>query len=388
MLDVVDMFREQDTRDELGLAPVRDALSDLFFPGTVVPQTRARYFLFVPWIYQRLEGDGVRSEEIERLARQREGKLIEVLKRLPDKGVIGRQSGAEILRLPSSTYWPGLARWGIFRWACSREEYHAAFSALHERRRRRQVTDDKEVIDGRADETWDLLPDAPKRFPEGVDFRLTHEEASYLQSRIESSIPRSLLAWLVSHARADDRLRELAYVWDLGRLDSAHPDLQGQLEHARCFSEVMHGAALLYNLLLARESRRTDAIEQYLHLLQQWAGAIQRREATLGSWQLDSLWSLVAAAGQRMPEGARAFVEAWVEWVRSTGWNPRSADAAGPSNLVREREIQLKTTQSRFQNPHLLARWGGDSGTGAMTYRWGIARGILADILEGLDGER
>jgi hypothetical protein len=34
MLDVVDLFKEHDTRDELGLAAIRDSFADQFFPGT------------------------------------------------------------------------------------------------------------------------------------------------------------------------------------------------------------------------------------------------------------------------------------------------------------------------------------------------------------------
>ena len=52
MLDVVDLFKEQNTRDELGIGAIRDAVADLLFPGTGTVQTRARYFLFIPWIYQ------------------------------------------------------------------------------------------------------------------------------------------------------------------------------------------------------------------------------------------------------------------------------------------------------------------------------------------------
>ena len=48
MLDVVSLFGESDTRDELGIGVVRDAFANLFFPGTSTLQTRARYFLFVP----------------------------------------------------------------------------------------------------------------------------------------------------------------------------------------------------------------------------------------------------------------------------------------------------------------------------------------------------
>src|SRR5882672_7534989 len=115
MLDVVELFREQDTRDELGVAPIRDALSGLFFPGAIVPQTRARYYLFVPWMYLHLEEKSTPSSKIARTAREYEGHLIETLKRLPDMGVIGRQSGADIRRLPSQVYWPGLVEWRICR---------------------------------------------------------------------------------------------------------------------------------------------------------------------------------------------------------------------------------------------------------------------------------
>jgi hypothetical protein len=41
-LDVIDQFREQETRDELGIGVIRDAFSDLFFPGTGTVQTPRR----------------------------------------------------------------------------------------------------------------------------------------------------------------------------------------------------------------------------------------------------------------------------------------------------------------------------------------------------------
>lgn len=48
VLEAIDRFKETDTRDELGLAPIRDGFADHFFPGTGVLMTRSRYFLFVP----------------------------------------------------------------------------------------------------------------------------------------------------------------------------------------------------------------------------------------------------------------------------------------------------------------------------------------------------
>jgi len=53
MRDIVKLFTDRDSRDELGLGQVRDAISDGLFPGTSVLLTRARYLLLVPWCYGR-----------------------------------------------------------------------------------------------------------------------------------------------------------------------------------------------------------------------------------------------------------------------------------------------------------------------------------------------
>lgn len=46
--ELIQLFLQPESRDELGIGTVRDALSDLLFPGISVIQTRARYFLFTP----------------------------------------------------------------------------------------------------------------------------------------------------------------------------------------------------------------------------------------------------------------------------------------------------------------------------------------------------
>ena len=58
MRRVLDLFNEKGTLDEMGLGSLRDTVSDALFPGTSYIQTRLRYVLFVPWIYQRLETSG------------------------------------------------------------------------------------------------------------------------------------------------------------------------------------------------------------------------------------------------------------------------------------------------------------------------------------------
>ncbi|NMD42124.1 MAG: hypothetical protein GYA86_02290 [Firmicutes bacterium] len=93
MLDVVRLFQEQETLDELGVGTIRDAFSEHFFPGTSTIQTRARYMLFIPWIYRELEKRRLSGAEMERRARADEVRLIKALLKSGDtNGVIGKEA--------------------------------------------------------------------------------------------------------------------------------------------------------------------------------------------------------------------------------------------------------------------------------------------------------
>ena len=77
-LDVISLFKLQDTRDELGLASIRDAFAERFFPGTSTIQTRARYFLLVPWLCRELERRHVSSDRAPQRLRRFEEALIPI----------------------------------------------------------------------------------------------------------------------------------------------------------------------------------------------------------------------------------------------------------------------------------------------------------------------
>src|SRR6266404_709109 len=131
-LDVIDLFREKGTVDELGIGTVRDAIADLLFPGTSTIMTRARYYLFIPWIYRRHEGKKTPSNEIANSARKDEIAVIEALAKTADlRGVIGIEARANLKRLPSTIYWQGLGQLGIRRYPGARDGYHRALDAFY-----------------------------------------------------------------------------------------------------------------------------------------------------------------------------------------------------------------------------------------------------------------
>lgn len=107
--EFVAAFREQGAVDELGMGRIRDAFSDRLFPGTSVLWRRARYLLFVPWVYLLLEaGGGGRGDPEVRARRLWKALAAELNARAgPSQGVIGA-SGADVRQTPDVILWAAL----------------------------------------------------------------------------------------------------------------------------------------------------------------------------------------------------------------------------------------------------------------------------------------
>lgn len=50
VLDVINLLQEEGAVDELGIGIIRDWFANIFFLGTSTIQTRAKYFLIVPYV--------------------------------------------------------------------------------------------------------------------------------------------------------------------------------------------------------------------------------------------------------------------------------------------------------------------------------------------------
>lgn len=390
MLDVINASKEKETRDELGLGSVRDAFADQLFPGTSTIQTRARYFLFVPWIYLRLERDRVRSNEVARAARRDEVRLIEALLKGGETsqgaGVIGSQARAKLQRLPSSVYRLGLGAWGIRLFPGSVDQYHRSLDRYFEaqRQRRRMRGQDDDLLDEPASVNWHPhFPEPPADFLDTATFQLSPAEADYLSERIRINTRGSLLAFLLE---GDEAPAEVSFPWELPGLAQFPSLLYEQLAHARNFSETTHGAALLYNLILAELTGREDLIAHYRDWLGGWAAELHARRAELLAWDLTRFWQLASAAGARITPQTKRFVEAWISEVRQPGRAPDVAESRPLRQLVSQREMALKRKLSRIENPRARELWTGQSGAGRLTFRWGQSRRILTDIHHGLAG--
>ena len=148
----------------------------------------------------------------------------------------------------------------------------------------------------------------------------------------------------------------------------------------------MHGAALLYNVLLAERAEEFGLSEydgrrdDYTSRLDEWRLEIEASD--VGGWELDRLWTLVAEQGRPAAQRTRDFVAAWVALVRTRSGDGL-ADDRDARALVRNRELHQKGGQARLRNDRLMRQWGGTSGSDRLTFRWPVVASLLEDIADG-----
>ena len=388
MLEVVNLFREKGTVDELGIGTIRDAYSEHFFPGTSTIQTRTRYFLLVPWMYLRIEAERVPSAEANRRARRYQADLARALRvggGTESGGVIGIQAGENLQRPPSIVYWSGLRRWGIRLFDGSLERYHAGLDAMYRAERGGLRSDDgeRELIEP-ARRAWHAgIPDPPSDLWETASLTLTRQEAAYLQERILLSAPGTLLAWLA------ERLPSVGKVgapWELSMANDLPGPLAADVEHARLFSLAIGGAPILYNLMLAersvaeRISTDADRIHGYRAELARWTEEL-RADVRIGNWNTAEFWVRTHQILPRLRPATFRFANRWID--RSLA---RTGDVGGDAELrqlIAARERAKKGPLARLHNRHPLERWSGRSGIGRLTYRWREAQVVTEDLQRG-----
>jgi len=381
--ELIALFAQSESRDELGIGQIRDVFSDALFPGTSVVQTRARYFLFVPWIYRKA-AERRSGVQLKVWADAQERQLIATLindHRIgPGEGLIGRRAGVGLKILPSAIYWSGMVRYGILT---------SDVAADHLRVIRPRLTNDHELAERTAHEWQPSIPepadsDFPHSVADGLDLRPA--EASWLRERMLATTDGTLLAHLLVGVRSPEDAPGLP--WDDASTGGATGPVSDLLEHARLFSLAMQGGPLLYNLLIAEQyeaqgfDRETGSVTKYRELLKEWEAECTTGRTALATWDRADFWDAVLSRNNRIGSSTRAFVDLWLD--AACGGISNTATNKALRTLVASRERAQKKAQSRLDNERLLSTWSGSSGTARLDYRWGTVKRLILDIQEGL----
>jgi hypothetical protein len=374
MLEVVDLFKEEGTVDELGIGSIRDALADLLFPGTSVLHTRLRYVLFIPWLMERAAHKPSPSEMSAEF-RALEYRLINALLAGGERfGVIGNTARTNLKRMPSGMYWAALGSWHIRHGDFSAEGY---FRRQHDYRQlstRTVKADDPEARELLPNSGLDPhLPPAPSDLLKAVDFQLTSEEEQYLSDQIAAATHGSMLAWLIRNRPGNSP----DFVWEIDNLNQAPEHLHDLVDHARRFSIAIHGAALMYNLLLARRQGDDARAGGFVDRIERWETELLVPSRALEGWSRADWWATIQRKNPRLRQPTMQFVNRWIDLLER---EKSLSDSRIAADLIATRERQIKGGRARLVNQSALDRWSGESGTGRHSFRWPIARAHIADL--------
>ena len=389
VLQLVAALNEPGTLDELGIGSIRDTFSDELFPGTSTIQTRARYFLFVPWIMQMVEASSTSNHANHARWLQLQLRNTLVKRDGSEQGIIGREAGATLQRWPDDIYWLGLGRWGIRRYPGSMSSY---FDTLRRPSQWNLVCRAlEEPVEGRRDEAsegdagnWSNLPGRPDNFPWNASFTLTEEEGHFLRERVELSQRQSYLAHILLNVQGEESIPG-EFPWDHPVAETAPALARAWLKDAQLFSLVHRGGVLLYNLMLAEllddEAPRVEFSDQ----ITGWSDAITAVGPDLHRWDRASMWRRLFGANPGLRPKTREFADLWFELVPTREEGPIQ-NRSEARRLVRERERTLKGPRARLTYAEARDRRRGYPFAGRLEYRWTQVKTISADILGSLEG--
>ncbi len=379
VLSVLDMLSEGGTLDELGIAPIRDGFANLFFPGTSTIQTRAKYFLIVPYAFKNMEySKESNPNQILRTIDNLERKCGEILLQNKEDtdGIIGSRSlngGRWVKRTPADIYWAGLRNYGIFtagnmsldgyiRAMCYLKDKKANLSNLGNRNSDAEENecDDKDAGDISYYQFWNIPTYSPD-WMQDLSIKLSEEEGVFLKERICSSYPKSMMANILNNDMTD--ILEVDYFQSLNSVINIFPDqIQSAFHLSFDFSYFLYVIRVIYNIIVS------DGLNETAN--QEWERILPELNA-YSEVDLDSIYDLLQI--HRNPYLCM--------FLRKCRELMKKEDLEGLKTEIKRRERELKQSRAKTLHPGELptSDWYGG---GLLDYRFSSARVIMRDIFE------
>lgn len=268
ILSVLDFLSESGTLDELGIAPVRDGFSNFFFPGTSTIQTRAKYFLIVPYAFKQLEkSPETNPNQILKELDSIEHRCAKILyeQNQNENGIIGKYSlinGGWVKLTPANIYWSGLRKYRIFtRTNLSLSEYVRIFCAMKAQKvtlkklgNRNDNAEENECDDKNAGDLFSMqfwkIPPYKDNWIKDLSIKLSKEEANFLKEQIVTSCKGSMLAYVLE--KDIKKFTTCDSFKDIRNIIGEFPqDIQDAYRLASNFSDFIYVIRTVYNIIIS-----------------------------------------------------------------------------------------------------------------------------------------
>ena len=378
-LDVINLLSEQGAVDELGIGIVRDAFANYFFPGTSTIQTRAKYFLIVPYIL-RDAIDGRYGKDVNRILRAIDTEEkecgIKLLESNPKaEGVIGTRVLPKgwVARKPSDIYWNGIRTYGIFcDYGLSIPEYVSLAVKLNTQKssaklgNRNDEAEENEKDDSDAGDIMNVsfwnLPIYHDNWRDNLTIELTNEEALYLDKQIQKGAKGSLLEYVLKNRIDMNKYEDFASMAaDLS--EKVEEKLSYMMKLACEFNNLVYMARVRFNVMLSEEENEV-AVSEWDRLKPQ----VKRR----ANVDLSAVFHELELHNP----GTYLFLSKLQEAFKAL-----DIDAA--DELIKKRERQLKGINRAKLNRTKEFDHSKWVGGGELDYRFSNARRIINDIYSG-----
>lgn len=387
---VMKLLQGQGAIDEMGLGRIRDAFSNMMFPGLSTLQTRAKYFLIMPALYSFLERTKIENAQDARTKiRENEISLTKRLIAGTEKnnawGIIGadtiQNNGSYVKYDPAYIYQAGMETYGlvksggnIYRMLSERSYfYHSLPNKL---RNSEELNGDAEELKGvkpiflTSGENYYFHSTQP------LSINLTPKEAKFLRGQIISNVPDSLLAYIL-----DSNLYTTLYPYDFETLEFAlKNNIPVELFEiyilARRYSRFTWLLRLRYAMLYdigvgsqqayEEEKRFFDFLETYPD------------EFTVHA--IDEILSFVQ--GRVTEESCKKFCRNAAKMLEQRNWE-------GLDELIVKREEEVKTLKrSKLRNIKDFEPGKSFETPKPMSFRWNTTvKNIMNEIKVGLENE-
>ncbi|MGI5935344.1 MAG: DUF6361 family protein [Oscillospiraceae bacterium] len=374
IIQTLKMLEESTALDEIGIGVIRDGYADVLFPGISTLQTRAKYFVLLPYLFGMAERQNFkRSSEILPWIHRQEDSLVPTLvKNSGDAtGVIGlraHKQGKSVKVKSSSIYWNGMRTFEILK------DEHLSVSnvcnIIYGKQLRRNSVEIKTEIKWSGNEGFDdetavnenmplfssIMPDYSVMTEAAIE--LNNAEAEYLYQKMTTAAKSrtSLLAFMLKEKCLFPSFHEID--------ETALPNELGINVHfAKAFADFISGAHIRYNVIF---SNGGDAgqIENY----REWQETFD-----FDGFSLSDVLSKVNSN-----PAINAFLKEFYE-------SSKKGDNEAVDNLIIRREKSIKHERAKLGKPQEY-RYDKPVHDYLLNYRYGTAYTIVNDILNGLEG--
>lgn len=378
-MDVLRLFQEQGAVDELGIGVIRDGFANYFFPGTSTIQTRAKYFFIIPYAMMETVRDPHVSSVQQALRRldEIEKESAVILKKNSDEpGIIGATVLPKwVVRTPSTIYWNGLRTLGIFnagllqnisiseyfRLAIKlREEKKASTLGNRKEEAEENNKDDVDAGDFLYRNFWHLQ--YAKNWKDELSINLTPNEADYLATKIKTSNPKSVFAFVIREDIDIEKYTDFSsFSCDLKqKLDEENARMMAL---ADCFNDFISLAQIRYNMMLS--DGRSDTARS------RWDDVKDSASDYAKSVDLDAIFARLHLHNNEL----KNFLDRFRNAVSKGDWEVADLE-------IFKQEVRIKGARAKLKNK---SKYSEDKWIGGykLDYRFTDARRLIMDIWKG-----